>query len=346
MRASVWAAVFLALLTPATALAAPLRVSVPPLFGSVPVILASGEGWGLFSEEGLEVALEPLPSQTARLQAFRARQVDILVSDLTLALMIVSQRDADAVIAGSTYSPSNLGQNVAPPALLITPQRYSRISSLEELAREPPTRRLNIGVPRQSDLEFMLDQLFLTAGHTPPEQTYVGRDNLLDNANYLSIGRFHAGVFPQPYGQYLMAIDVPGDPEFVVLSEFSNVFVPPTVLVIRRSLLEQRHAEVVAFFCSLERAVERVNSLSREDLLELGWQLVTQLFMPGHEPHTMAPEDRERVERAIETLFIPDFPVPAPVDRESFEVVLSWARRKGYVRFPPEFDETVVPPVR
>ncbi len=347
MRASVWVAVFLVLLSPATAPAAALRVSVPPLFGSVPVILASDDGWGLFAEEGLDVTVVPLPSQTARLQAFRAGHVDILISDLTQALMIVSERGAEGLIAGSTYSFSDNPGNSSPPVSLIT-QRYARVSSLEELSQEATAGRVRIGVPRQSDLEFMLDQLFLSAGLTPPraEQAYVGRDDLLMNAQFLGLGSFHAGVFPQPYADYLLAIDFQGKPDFIVLSDFDGVLVPPTVVVINKGLLQERPAEAAAFFRSLDRAVERVNSLPREELLELGWQLVTQLFLPGQEPHTLLPEDRENVEEAIATLFIPDFPAPKALDPESFEQVLSWARVKGYVRFAVEFNEVVISPVR
>ncbi len=346
MRTSVWTAVFLALLMSVTAVASTLRVSVPPLFGSVPVILASEDGWGLFAEEGLDVTLVPLPSQSARLQAFRARQLDVMIADLTLALMLVSERGADAVIAGATYSAHGLAEDAYPPVVLITPQRFSRIFSLEQLAREASARRVNIGVARQSDLEFMLDQLLHAEGLALPEGTYVGRDDLLENADYLAWGRVHAAALPQPYAEYLLSIDLPHDPQFLVLSEFNGITVPPTVVVMRRSIVEERPAEVAAFFRSLDRAVERVNSLPREELLELGWQLVTQLFLPGQEPHTMSPEDRERVEEALETLFIPDFPMPDSLGEGPFHEVLSWARRRGYVRSPVEFDEVVVSPVR
>jgi len=44
---------------------APLRVSLPPLMGAVPVAL--GAAWGMFAEEGVEVQLLPLASQRDRL---------------------------------------------------------------------------------------------------------------------------------------------------------------------------------------------------------------------------------------------------------------------------------------
>ncbi len=347
MRSSVWVAVLLAFLTSTTAVAGSLRVSVPPLFGSVPVILASDTAWGLFAEEGLAVTVVPLPSQRDRTMAFTAQQVDVLVADLTQAVIIVSQQSTDAVIAGATYSVEPADEGNSPPVMLIS-QRYARVTSVEELAQEASEGSVKIGVPRQSDLEFMLDQLFeSTELPLPPaQQAYVGRDDLLINADFLGRGHFHAGVFPQPYADYLLSIDFPGKPEFFVLSDFMGIPVPPTVIVLQRSLLEERPEDVAAFFRALDGAVERVNTLPRDDLLELGWQLVTHLFMPGQEPHTLAAEDRENVEKAIEKLFVPEFPLPHSLDPELFNQVLSWAQRKGYVRFPARFDERVISPVR
>ncbi len=344
MRLSVWAAVFLAIVTPITALATPLRVSVPPLFGSVPVILASRDGWGLFAEEGLDVTLIPLSSQSDRMQAFQARQVDVLITDLTQALMILSQRDADAVIAGTTYSTEALEEDSPRPVSLVTPQRFANISTLEELALQ--NRRLRISVPGQSDLEFMLDQLFMSCELTPPRRAYALEDDLLKNAQLLGVGAYQAGVFPQPYADYLMAIDLDSNPDFTVLSNFAGITVPPTVVLFRRSILEHRTAEVAAFFRALERAVVEVNQLPREELQDLGWQLATQLFLPGQEPEALSPEDRQIIEQAIEALFIPDFPKPAPLEKGVFYEVLSWAEGRGYVRSRLDFDEVVVPPVR
>jgi len=344
MRLSLLVAVFVAIVTPMNALAEPLRVSVPPLFGSVPVILASEDGWGLFADEDLEVRLIPLSSQSDRMQAFQARQVDVLITDLTQALMIVSQRDADAVIAGTTYSTQALDEDAPRPVSLVSPQRFANVSSLEELAQQG--RRMRISVPGQSDLEFMLDQLFLRAELAPPRRAYALEDDLLRNAQLLGIGAYQAGVFPQPYADYLMAIDLASNPEFTVLSSFTGITVPPTVVVFRKSIVEQRPAEVASFFDALKRAAEEVNQLAREELQDLGWQLATQLFLPGQEPEALSPEDRKIIEEAIEALFIPDFPTPAPLDEEVFYEVLSWAERRGYVRTRLEFDEVVMFPVR
>ncbi|MFO8034563.1 MAG: hypothetical protein R6U88_05315 [Candidatus Bipolaricaulota bacterium] len=344
MRASVWAAVFLVFLLPFTAWAAPLQVSVPPLFGSVPVILASEDGWGLFAEEGLEVSMVPLPSQADQVRAFQAGRVDILISDLTQALMLVSQPDADAVIAGSTYSAERISENSPPPVALVA----IGIPTLEELAEKVHTERMRVAVPRRSDLAFMLDELFLSAESTPPaaRQVYVGRDNLLTNAGWVSLESYKAGVFPQPYAEFLTTFVAPHNPDITVLSEFPDITVPPTVVIFRRSILEQKPKAAAAFFRSLDRAVEEINALPDDELLDLGWQLTTQLFMPGQQPNRLAPDDRERVEQAIQSLFIPEFPKPAPLDPAVFREVLSWAEEKGHVTTHLEFDEVAVPPVR
>ncbi len=280
--------------------------------------------------------------------AFESGQIDILVADLTQALMIVSKRGADAVIAGTTYAPNYAGEGTPPHVALVT-QRFAGVTTLKDLVeatRSGRTRPLKILVPRQSDLEYMMDRLLANEGLSVPDGTYVGQDDLLLNATFLSLGSFGAGVFPQPYGEYMLAIDPPGRQEFTVLSSFPGVTPPPTVLVVRRSLLEQKPDVMATFFRTLELAADKLNDLSREELLDLGWTLVTKLFLPGQEPGGMPEEHVERVAEAIEDILIPKFPAPAPVDREVFNEVLSWAQSKRYVLRSVDYDEVVVPPIQ
>ncbi len=348
MRTSVLVAVFVALVSTVGAVAAPLRISVPPLLGAVPVVLGSEDGWGLFAQAGLETTLVPLPSQRARMAAFETGQIDVLVTELTQALILVSKRGADAVIAGTTYAPTYTGEGTPPHVALVT-QRYAGVTTLEELVtatRSNRSRPLKILVPRPSDLEYMMDQLLAAEGLSVPDGTYVGQDDLLLNATFLSLGSFGAGVFPQPYGEYMLALDAPGRPEFTVLSSFPSVTPPPTVLVVRRSLFEGNPDVMETFFRTLELAADMVNALSRDELLDLGWTLVTKLFLPGQEPEGMPEEHAERVAEAIEDILIPEFPAPGPLDREIFDNVLSWARGKRYVLRSVDYDDVVVPPIQ
>lgn len=343
MKVRMWLVAVLALFTPHTLVAEPLRVSVPPWFGAVPVVLASHEGWDTFADEGLNVELVPLPSQRDRLLAFEAGQLDVLITDLTQALVLVTQADADAVITGCTYSPDSAPPNGYATVALIAHHRVD-VDTLDDIAEQATAGTLNIAVPRPSDLEFVLDTLFRQAGHTPPHQAYVGSDNLIHNILYVGLELFGAGVFPQPYAELLMAygeLIVPDRPLFVSLSAFSGVPVPPTVVVFRRSVLDGDPRVAAPFFRALERAVETLNALPVEEVLGAGWEIATLLFLPGQDPDALSPTTRAHADAALSRLFTHAFQAPHPLELEPFEHVLGWAKDKGYVTRAVLFEEAV-----
>ena len=313
---------FLPLFFGVLALATPIRVSLPPLLGALPVAMA--QRLGLFSEEGLEIELVPLPSQRDRILAFQAGQIDALVTDLTSAILLVATNPQEAAIAAALFLPPQDGFHLA----LITPANYSRIYSLTELVEEAKKRRVQIAIPRQSDLEFMLDQLFAQHGVSYPPELYVGQDNLLINATWTLFGMTAAAVLPQPYVDYILHYEFEGKPTLLVLSDFAGLPIPPDVLVVRRSLSPEARAR---FLSAVAEAVARIRDMGREELVELAMPLAIDLFFPGVNLETAAPEDRARVEAAVDALRMPQFTEPSPLDPEIFELVASWAKKKGYL---------------
>ena len=314
------------------AMAAPLKISLPPDMGAVPVAL--GVAWGLFQEEGVEVELVPLPGQRDRMVAFQAGQVDAVVTDLTSALMLASQLPDEVAIVSTAYYP--LSQDSLHLALIT--QDYSGIDELSDFVTGVGDKIVRIAVPRQSDLEFALDNLFSQQGLTPPEDAYIGQDDLLINATWVLFGMVSAGVLPQPYVDYLLHYDFEGKPKLLVLSDFSGVPVPPSVIVFHRSFLTARLDEVNAFFRAVTRAVDRINTAGREELLATGWDTAVELFFPGLDPDSLEPEARARVERAIDEIYIPDFPPPGPIPQEIFDLLREWARAKGYLNGEVDYD--------
>lgn len=312
---------FLVFILAFSALASPVRVSLPPLLGALPVAL--GVHWGFFAEEGLEVELVPLPSQRDRILAFQAGQIDAMITDLTSAILLVAT-DQRAVIVGALYVPPQDGSHLR----LITAASYSKIFSFEELLKRLGERPPQMAVPRQSDLEYAVDQLFAQNGLRVPPELYIGQDNLLVNATWALFGMVPVAVFPQPYVDYILNYQFEGKPELLVLADFAGVALPPDVLVMRRSLGE---GVAQGFLRASSRAVEQLRALSREELVEEATPLVIDLFFPGVDLTTAKPEDRERVEQAVDALRIPSFSDPAPLDPEIFAEVAAWARAKGYL---------------
>ncbi len=315
------------------ALAGGLRISLPPGMGAVPVALASY--WGLFEEEGVDVALVPLPAQRDRLVALQAGQVDALVTDLTSALMLAAQMGDGAAIVSTVYFPTP--DEPHPLALIVD---TARVSSLADLATGTNSH-LRIAVPRQSDLEFSLDSLFEANGLTPPVRSYIGQDNLLVNATWVLFGMVKAGVFPQPYIDYVLNYDYDGKPPLGILSDFSGITIPPSVLIFQRRFLEEHREETDAFLRALARAIDRFNGADADELREIGWQLAVKLFFPGLDQENMKPEDRARVEQAITAVHIPRIPPLGAIPEPTFEEVASWALAQGYIAAPLDYDEVV-----
>lgn len=315
-----------------SAWASPLRVSLPPLLGALPVALA--DQLGFFAEEGLSVQLVPLPSGRDRLLAFQAGQIEALVTDLTSALLLVAAQPKEAAIAAALFVPPDDGSHLA----LLTPANYSRIYSFEDFLSRASAGRVQIAVPRQSDLEYALDQLLARHGARVPPEWLVGQDNLLLNATWLLFGMTAVGVLPQPYVDYLLHYEFEGKPELRVLSDFVGISLPPDVLVVRRSLDGET---VTKFVRAVGRAAARIRAMDREELVTLAMPLAIALFFPGVNLELASPEDRARVEAAVDALRIPQFVDPAPVDPEILQKVADWARQKGYLRRPLTYAEAV-----
>lgn len=315
-------------------LAAPIRVSLPPMLGSLPVAVA--QRLGLFSERALEVQLVPLPSQRDRLLAFQAGQIEAMVTDLASAILLVAAQPKEAAIAAALFLPPHDGSHLA----LLTPADYSRIRTLAELMEATKTKKVQIAVPRQSDLEFMADQLFSRHGFSFPAELYVGQDNLLLNATWTLFGMTAAAVLPQPYVDYLLHYEFEGKPELLVLSDFAGLPIPPDVLVVRRSLSP---GIVNAFLEALTEAITRICAMTKDELVELAMPLAIELFFPGVDLAAAAPEDRTRVEAAVNALRVPNFTAPSPLGPEIFELVSAWAREKGYLARPILYAAAVWP---
>lgn len=320
--------------------AAPLKVSVPPVTGAVPIVM--GKAWDLYREEGVEVELVPLPSQRDRLLAFQAGQVDVVVTDLTSALLILASAPRGALILGTAYAPEPEAAHLA----FITPPALSQIRTWEDLvARIKRGTRVQIALPRQSDLEFVADEVFRNEGITVPADLYIGQDNLLHNASWTLLGMVAVGVLPQPYVNYILTYGYPGKPTLEVLRWVQGANFPPEVIVARRSVVEARAAAVSAFFRAVRRAVDRLNSEDRAAVVAAALPVAVDLFFPGSHPQEAAdPEVRAQIEKGIAAIVIPTFPQPAMLDSQMYNRVMTWAIGKRYLRSPIPYETVVVPP--
>jgi len=308
--------------------------------GAVPIVMA--ETWELFKDEGIEITLIPLPSQSDREFAFRAGQVDVMLTDLTGALLLLQSLPQGAVIVGTGYAPDPEGNHLA----FLTPPTFSRIRSWDDLvARVRGGTRVQIALPRESDLEFAADEAFRSAGLSVPADLYIGQDNLLDNATWVLFGLVAVAVLPQPYVDYILTYSYPGKPTLEVIQWVAGASLPPEVIVARRSIVESRLDDLAAFFRAVRHAVDRLNSEDRDDIVASALPVAVDLFFPGGGPEQATdPLVRAEIEKGIAAIVIPHFPQPGVLDPEVYGRVMTWAVGKRYLRSPIEYDAVVVSP--
>ncbi len=308
--------------------------------GAVAVVM--GVAWGEFEEEGVQVELVPLPSSRDRLLAFQAGQVDLMVADLTSALLLLSSVPRLAAIAGTAYASDPERDHLA----FITPPAFSRLRTWEDLvARIKGGTRVQIALPRQSDLEFVADELFREEGLVVPADLYIGQDNLLDNATWTLLGMVAVGALPQPYVDYILNYGYPGKPTLTVLKWVPGASFPPEVFVVRRPLVESQPEVLGAFFRALRRTVDRLNGADRDELVATALPVAVDLFFPGGGPqNTDDPDLKAEIEKGIAAIVIPQFPHPAALDPGVYERVMLWAVGKRYLRSPIPYETAVVSP--
>jgi ABC-type nitrate/sulfonate/bicarbonate transport system substrate-binding protein len=147
-----------------------------------------------------------------------------------------------------------------------------------------------------------------------------------------------AAVLPQPYVDYLLHYEFEGKPTLVVLADFAGLPIPPDVLVVRRSLSAET---VEAFLAAVKEAATRIRSMSREELIDLAMPIAIDLFFPGVNLETASPEDRARIEAAVDALRIPNFPDPSVPDPDIIGLVSAWAKNKGYLSQNLSYAEVV-----
>jgi len=305
---------FLPCLTFSVAMSATtLRMSLPPVYESLPIAFA--EEWGLFDEHGIDVELFGFTTNYERSLAFAADQLDAVIEDLTQALIEV-----------------NSGLNVIiTSAAAICPQTGSSRTALVCSASLPVDSAqalfasgFLIGTEYQSNHEYLVDRLAEAVNFTGSIR-YSFFDGTLDLAVFFAAGAL-AAVMPEPYSTYISTYDPPsGDPiDIVTLSDFADIEIPPQVVTFHQSYIDENPEVVAAFYEAYAEAVYRLNATPREELFETGLDVVFQLFFQSGDSSTIGDD-------VLDAIPIPVFLAPQTVSETAFSEVMTWLDEKRYV---------------
>lgn len=307
-----------------------LRFSLPPLMGSLPAAFA--DSWGLFEAHGVNVELVALNDDTARQQALVSREIDGMICDVTTAIRL-STTGTDVVITSTAYQPPQTGSlAILTTTCMATAKGITSLDTL--LSPSAPYRPSPITFTTESDLEFLVDTLLESLGYTiDPETMYVHSNHMPNLAARLAIGGVEAAVLPEPYGTYMSYVppQMTFGCQLVHLWDFSETPLLPSVIVFRRETVERNGKAIDAFYAALREAIERLNAMGHDEMVNEGVDVVLSLeFFPG--------VTRESIPLGVlEHIDVPQFDLPGPLDPEQFAAVLDWMNRKHYTWKRPEY---------
>jgi ABC-type nitrate/sulfonate/bicarbonate transport system substrate-binding protein len=290
-----------------------LRISLPPVLEALPIAFA--EAWGMFDEAGLAVELVGITNNENRSQALRGGSLDGVMSDVTSAVLDYLGDQTVVVVASAGSTPQAGAFRV-----VLVSRADTGPATVDELLQ---SSRI-VAVMCQMDEEYLLDQFFLVSGSRGPRISCFY--DMLFLPGMFGAGVLPSAVLPEPFYTYIATlVPVSGaPPQLIVLSDFSSIPIPPRVMLFREEFVEGHVDDVAAFLRVYDAAVERMNATPREQIVDVGLDVVLDLFFQG--------QDRTLIQQqALDAMSIPVFERPAPLSEEIFESVTEWMADKGYL---------------
>jgi NitT/TauT family transport system substrate-binding protein len=298
------------------AAATTLRMSLPPVLEALPVVFA--EAWGMFDDQGLSVDLVGITDNQERSTALVTDNLDAVMSDVTSALLDYLTSRSVIVVASATSTPQTGALGLG----LVSQSGFGPADVDGLLA----TSQI-VGVTYRTDEEYLLDQFFSANGAPRAwmsRYTYFG--DILQLAVWFGAKTLPVAVLPEPYYSYIAALlPLSGVPmQLTVLSDFSEFAAPPRVILFREEFVEQRPDDVATFLRVYDAAIERMNATPRDEIINVGIDIVIGLFFQGADKTLIQ-------QQTLDALSIPRFGRPGPLSEEVFDSVTEWMAHKGYL---------------
>jgi len=298
----------------------PLRLSLIPLQDVLPLGFANTEG--MFEAAGLPVELVGISSRRERSSALLSNNLDGVVTDISDLLFGRGNAGADLVITSTAFE--NTGDT---RQLALLASGFSNVENLDNLFSRLNNQQTNsITVSRRTDFELVADELLISMGiQVDPTIHYADTDDLVNAATLLVGGSVLSAILPEP----LAIITEDNEliqPEFLSRSvfDFDTITLPPTIVVFRREVIEQREADVALFYEVYNQAIDDINNANRDTVREAAVVNSIELFLPGISRD-------ELPENFGQTYIIPTFTTPNQLVEDQFARVQNWAIDKGYL---------------
>jgi hypothetical protein len=184
-----------------------------------------------------------------------------------------------------------------------------------------------VGVTYRTDEEYLLDQFFSANGAPRAwmsRYTYFG--DMLQLAMWFGAKTLPVAVLLEPYYSYIATLlPLNGVPmQLIVLSDFSAFSAFPRVILFREKFVDQHPDDAATFLRVYDAAVERLNATPRDEIINVGLDVVLGLFFQGADKTLIQ-------QQTLDAMSIPQFEQPVPLSEEVFDSVTEWMTDKGYL---------------
>ncbi|MCS6902767.1 MAG: hypothetical protein NZO41_00575, partial [Candidatus Bipolaricaulota bacterium] len=122
----------------------------------------------------------------------------------------------------------------------------------------------------------------------------------------------------------------------IALADYQSVRTPPSVILVRKAVLEERGAQMPRFFTALRESITALNSSSREFIISTLIKAAVDICFPD-----LKGQELQFPAGWQEKLRIPHFPVPRALQKEEFDAQVTWALSKRYIRERIAFEASV-----
>jgi len=305
-----------------------IRVSLPPVLASLPIAFA--EQWGLFDEHGVDVEIIGMTDNEVRSAALASGSLDLVVEDITQFLVDLDGGQRLLATSAAYIEPQTTSLKVA----LVTTGVF-RMETIDDLLASGHM----VGTVFRSDHEYLLDRLFeTTLDEDVDAPRYAYMTDVLFLATWFGAQMMPAVVLPEPYLAYIGTYAPPGGRpiDIVSIANLSELERLPHLVVFRADYVESYPESVEAFYAAYGEAIDRLNGMSTDEIMDTGIGVVLPLFFQGANPDLIEQDVLDAM-----ALSVPSFDLPVGFGEEPFDNVLAWVLEKGYVLLRPEYAAVV-----
>jgi NitT/TauT family transport system substrate-binding protein len=290
--------------TPETALSTPLKVGVLPLLETLPIWVATQEGY--FQSEGVVVEPVLFASAIERDAAIQARQLDGELTDLVSAALLNQGTSTVKVVRTAFVGTPNLAM-----ISLLIPEN-SKIRSLSDLKGQ------QIAISHNSVMEYVVDQLLVSGSVDPASVQKIEVSKIPVRLEMLLQGQVAAAVLPEPLATLAVKMGAR------VLADDRQPKFGQSVWVFRQETLNNRADAVRRFLRAYEKATTAI-AANPEKYRPL---LVTKANLPDPLKDSFA---------------VPYLPLASVPSSEDTGEVVRWMLSRGMLAAPQTYQQLVDP---